>query len=555
MKIAAKYHCLILEVKAMKIEELASLDLVIPPEIEKVAKSWIRGVRERKQKFFSTFTFYAHDELIFRVFAVLDKGENKERKIHEIIRRTKDHIIGRNLWFSQMAGWRCVFPGEKYNHYYYYYGQCEFDEFAWENAPEVKNIIGEIVDSETRDVEAYLGCKYPYILKKYKDVRNLDPNDLFRLLGQYEKSTSIESLLQLGMIKVANDKRLLKLTKEKKSQILHLIKQTNDERVLKNITLSQIFRAIKIKCSLVQIFLFDYLGARDFKELRYFVKHGMDKSDDNKGLYDDYLRMAAKAGHNIEDDYWRYPNDIQKAHDKVMLELKFIDEFDNQVKYNDSLEMLYGKLAKKNHFENDKYKIFIPTKVKDIQKQCDVLYQCLIRSDYIQMMIDKQFLLFFIWTKDNKPVATAQVFWDKKIGQFYGDERDRNNCKPTEEIETLFNDYLKNVSLKKPTKIIPKMHYFKGFAEGFKSIYGDQYEVGQVYDTNVADNQFNLSCKSSNKAIHFCRNITSVNKFIPNAKYYAEVEPLGPVLNVGEEYFSNRIKIVRIVPNPAYAMD
>ena len=536
----------------MEIEKLASLDLAIPPEIEKAVKSWKRAKGESKQKFFSIFTFYALDELIFRVFAVLDKGENKKRKVYEVIRRTKDHIIGRNLWNSQMAGWRCAFPGEMCR-YYYYCGPIEMDEFAWEEASEVKNVIGKIVDSETNDIDAYLACKYPYILKKYKEASKLSPNDLFRVLEQYDKSSSIESLLQLGMINVAKDKRLLKLTKEKKSQILHLIKQTSSRRILENITLTQIFRAIKLKCSLTQIFLLDYLKAKDLNELRYFVKHGMDKSDAKKSLYNDYIRMAIKAGHNLDDDYWRYPNDIQKAHDKVMLELKFIDEFDNHVKYNDSLETLYGKLAKKNYYENDKYKIFIPTKVKDIQKQCDVLYQCLIRSDYIQQMIDKKFLLFFIWTKDDKPVATAQVFWDKTIGQFYGDERDRNNCKPSEEINKLFNTYLESAVIKKPTTTITRMHYFKGFADGFKSIFGDPYEIGKVYDTGVSDNDFNLKCKSSKKAIHFCRNITSVNKFIPNAKYYAEIIPLGPVLNVGEEFFSNRIKIVRIVKNPVYS--
>lgn len=65
-------------------------------------------------------------------------------------------------------------------------------------------------------------------------------------------------------------------------------------------------------------------------------------------------------------------------------------------------------------------------------------------------------ILVFFW-KDNQPVATAEVFYDGRIGQFYGDERDRTKCEATPELKNILNIWLSKAKLKK-RKVSKKNH-------------------------------------------------------------------------------------------------
>lgn len=66
-------------------------------------------------------------------------------------------------------------------------------------------------------------------------------------------------------------------------------------------------------------------------------------------------------------------------------------------------------------------------------------------------MINKKLILVFI-KKDNQPVATAELFYNKKVGQFYGNETNRENCKPNDEVKKVFYEWLENVKIPKPKK-------------------------------------------------------------------------------------------------------
>ena len=52
-------------------------------------------------------------------------------------------------------------------------------------------------------------------------------------------------------------------------------------------------------------------------------------------------------------------------------------------------------------------------------------------------------------------MATAEISQAGKILQFYANELDRNDCKPSEEIQTAFNKWLDNIPKTKwkPRKI------------------------------------------------------------------------------------------------------
>lgn len=89
----------------------------------------------------------------------------------------------------------------------------------------------------------------------------------------------------------------------------------------------------------------------------------------------------------------------------------------------------------------DGYSVYVPDSVNEIAEQASKLHQCLVQCDYIQQVIDGHCLLVFI-RKNGEPVATAEILSGDRIGQFYADELDRNNCLPTEEVRKVFNRWL-----------------------------------------------------------------------------------------------------------------
>ena len=105
-------------------------------------------------------------------------------------------------------------------------------------------------------------------------------------------------------------------------------------------------------------------------------------------------------------------------------------------------EKVVGKWLKKTLRKNG-FVVSIPGDIKTIQKQAKKLHQCLVSFDYIGKMADRRCLLVFISTKEGAPVATAEILPSGKVGQFYGDERDRYNMKPDKKAQEALDAWLK----------------------------------------------------------------------------------------------------------------
>lgn len=160
------------------------------------------------------------------------------------------------------------------------------------------------------------------------------------------------------------------------------------------------------------------------------------------GIYDDYIQMAKECGHDMADAYWKYPSDLRKAHEKVMMESaiqKAARLLEKQKKYADAVKKFVGKVLKDGNID-----VFVPGEVKDIAEQATVLHQCLVSADYIGKVIDRDCLLVFI-RKQGKPVATAELDRNGKVVQFYGDEsvHDYDLMKPSAESEEALNKWIK----------------------------------------------------------------------------------------------------------------
>ena len=531
-------------------------DKDIPQEIIDYANNYQREKGEKITTYCSIWCYSEKcKEIYLRTFAFKNKGD--EKQILEVLRTAERIQINRNVYYTNMGGWHTGFPNDVCKHYYWGYGN-RFELEQWEGRTNrfINAIYGHICCKYI--VKNIMEENYPYLFKKFPDIVNQTPVEMFKILKQYRKSTQIEWLLEKGLLTIAKDKRINTMRKSKKMELVKFLQNITDEEVTyinSNGGLSLVLSAMKNKCTVKQMTIMNKFGINSTKDYEYIMKKKLITDitryyQPKYRLYTDYLGMCEKNGHDITQDYWRYPKSIEAFHERMMQENNYIESFENNVKFGEGLKR-FEKMSNTTYFQNDKYKIFIPYEYEKFEKQAEVLYQCIIRNGYIEKMVEEELLLVFITDLNDTPIATAELDYKCNIGQFYADERDRKKCLPSDEVKELFKDWIaKNKkNIKKPYGKKFKTHYFKGFFdEELSSMFNKKYKIGEVFDTGVSDEEFTFSCKSTKKAVHFCKNIRSIKNFI-NAKCICEIEPLGKVLNVGEEYFSNKIKIVRVIDN------
>lgn len=450
--------------------------------------------------------------------------------------------VSSHIYDSYVCGWLVEFTGETNRVYGRTY---KVEEPCWSdiNKDYLPNVF--INDSQKVDMEMLINYdnSLKYLLNKID--KNISASVLFNIIQQYRKYPNIETLCEKGLYRLALNTNLQRLGKKKLSQVINFIK--DNEGINNHTKLIDIQRCIKNNIRYEDYDRFLYAKG-DLELFKYLKNKKVDIE-----YYKDYISMCKKVGHNIEDDYWKYPNDIYKAHDKVMEQIKNTELSNGNIR--EGLLKEVTKNMSKYDSIVDGYRIFIPNKIDDIKKQCDVLYQCLLRNNYVNKMINQEEVLVFIW-KDNIPVATAQVFYDtKEVGQFYGDERGHNkglDCKPPQEVENAFYKWLKNVEIKK-RNFVHKKKYYKGFmkkdGEAFVGFNDYHFKIGKIYETYADDDlilKTGSDCVSTDKVFHFCDNINEIFRhYSPQEGLFCEVEPCGPVVENNGALLSNKIKILR----------
>lgn len=491
-----------------------------------------------------------------------------------------------NLYFSRNliyayggGGYLVSFPGEKSRSSYYcyqYQTEVTLEDWAISSRCNLRCTNIASYEDERKILEVY--PRFKYVLKKIPETdKNL--SRIMEILEIWKNHPEIEGLCQLGFYEIATNNNLFKLSLKKRKEIIQWISK-NAKLIPNPKFLKLVYIQKMIKNNITYEEFKDYEMHKpffieqtrfgrgchvkwicDYPTFKYLKKKGYkgfiyNRNDNIARLYYDYLKMAERVGHDIKDPYWKYPSDIGKAHAKVMEEMANIQS--TLGKLQDEYLKVVMKPMTKFNCNVDGYDIFIPTDIETIKKQCDVLYQCLIRNNYVNKVLMQEEVLVFVW-KDGKPVATAEVFYDKKLGQFYGDERGHGygkSCLPSDEVQNAFNKWLEKF---KPTKaIVSKKEKAKKYYKGFHSIdnkgifhtsFGHfSFEVGKTYATNFLDDEITRlggdKCVSTDKVFHFCESISEISKhYSPTC--YAEIEPLGPVLEFDGALLSNRIKIVK----------
>ena len=216
-----------------------------------------------------------------------------------------------------------------------------------------------------------------------------------------------------------------------KKNVVNFLRMNTDRR--HDFGISEILTMIRCRISTS-----DYMGYKEFmvdngerlSYPEYLYLKGRKKRDIR--IYVDYIKMLKQTMHSIEDDYWHYPKNIARAHGKVMREIertRMMKDAEKMKKKQDEYSRAVKKLLKKRLVTRSGISVYVPEDIADIQKQAKALNQCLITSDYIGKVIQRKCVLVFI-RDGKKPMATAELLPNGKIGQFYGNELDFNDCLP-----------------------------------------------------------------------------------------------------------------------------
>lgn len=176
------------------------------------------------------------------------------------------------------------------------------------------------------------------------------------------------------------------------------------------------------------------------------------KEDFDFSIWRDYLDMAQKAGHDVNDPYWRFPKEIRKAHDKVQRQCAAIERA-KILAENKKIDAGIRKATEKmftNVLKTGDIKVYIPRNMDAIRKQAEILNQCLVTAEYYKRIIDRSTVLVFI-AKEGEPYATAELVRHGrkyKLGQFYGDENDRNDCLAKDDAKIALDQWAKKFKVR-----------------------------------------------------------------------------------------------------------
>ena len=346
----------------------------------------------------------------------------------------------RNVYLSSVGGYMVAFPGERIGSgYYSYWGDQKEVLQDWRETSRLP--LGQYRSLLPEEQEIIIN-KYPdfkYVLQKF----HITTDNLMQILTIWKEQPDVELLLQAGYSNIAFDKRFYKLTEKKRKEICKWLMKNSKTQEVSNPTLTAI--QILLKYGISYKTYVDYCNTCSYNccTVPYDVyeyickKYGAKKYGELAAIYKDYKNLCKQAGHRMSDKYWKFPSDLIKAHAKVLGEVNEINRLKKMAVAKEwESKMLPGvkQLEQYNRTVNG-YHIFITENMTEWNRQADVLHQCIVRCKYMNGIIDRKYVIVFI-QKNNIPVATAQVYPGKKLGQFYADEQ-AGNIHPSNAVKKM----------------------------------------------------------------------------------------------------------------------
>lgn len=353
----------------------------------------------------------------------------------------------RNLVYSHLTGYMVEFPGEVIKNKYY--GNYVVDLEEWSDFP--FDTGGMCATYERNEIDYYVLMDYcpdcKFMLKKLMKLSEtyyIPLHNIFGCIRLFREHPEMEYFICHEFFYLMHYRIIYRYSKQNKKLLMDFLKKHRDYFKDKNnpLGITEIMDCAKNKID-PNFYWLKRKYSQDVFE--YLIKN--DRWQLGLSYYEDYRTMAREMKHDMNDPYWKYPKDLKAAHDKVMEEKKIYErnkEAEKQVKLS-----LITKSLQKNNQKVEGFKIFIANTVDQFVEASEVLHQCLMRANYIDKVINQKCIIVMIWKDDGTPIATAEVGYDKEVHQFYGDEKDHNNCKPTQEIQDMFYSWLEGCKFRK----------------------------------------------------------------------------------------------------------
>lgn len=346
----------------------------------------------------------------------------------------------RNLYCS-MWGYRVAFPGEITSLYSNGIGSFEQGLDMFSDVPKIKAFYhwSLCVDEDSRKLILEKYPEFKWVMKKWKGTLA----QTMSALEIWKSHKDVEFVLAAGWTSIALNKSFWMLSERKRREVVNFKRTHKDTDYW---SLSDVQASLKYRIGVSDFNLYRRFcqihGKVTYDVYRYLLKVGIaDRS--GVDLYRDYRKMLKQTDHDSDDGYWKYPKNLQTAHDKVLVEVEEKNA-SVQLKKLEAKQENYFKAVKKllkYNAEIDGYCVFVPDTVGQIATQAKALHQCLVHCDYVSQVINKSCVLVFVH-KNGIPVATCQLLKGDKIGQFYADELDRNDCLPSEEVRAVMNKWI-----------------------------------------------------------------------------------------------------------------
>jgi hypothetical protein len=317
-----------------------------------------------------------------------------------------------------------------------------------------RNYYTGMMTEADRELIVSVYPEFRYTLKKAGQIRRATA---MKLLIGWKKNPKIELLVGAGLNRLVFNGNFARMTNESQKRVLSFIREHDEARTW---TLNKIQFVMAGKGTAEEYESWNDFRDRDGKavEFKWFKKYGTDRT--KLDFYRDYIGIARECGHDVKEEYWKWPSDIKKAHEKVMkendliLEARRLEERKAKTRREKEKKKIFSKLQEafaKAKIRKSKMCVFVPDSIKSVREQANRLHQCLMSCDYIGKMAERRCVLAFITDNSGNPIATAEILPNGKIGQFYGDERghDFQAMKPgkkaTEALMTWLKKYENNL--------------------------------------------------------------------------------------------------------------
>lgn len=288
--------------------------------------------------------------------------------------------------------------------------------------------------------------KYPafrYVLNKWSGTRS----QTMAVLKVWKEHPEVELPLSLGYYDIIFCKSFYTMKKE---DLKKCYKYMNENRQL-NLSITDLKIIVRHGEEISDMYCrAKMLMGRSVKisELKWLLgqydKYYKNKSWSLRSDMEDYKELCEYFHKDMKDEYWAHPKNLRERVNDLRTQRENIRMLQRAEELKKKMTRYKRVIKQFDGWDRviDGYSIIIPKTIEQWQTQAAVLNQCIIRMNYMDT-VTKNRVLFFI-LKGDTPIATCEVtnLLEKKIGQFYADEHDRENCLPTPEVRNAMLKYL-----------------------------------------------------------------------------------------------------------------